>query len=141
MRAQPLPDESFTRKFLRTLPPDVAASFTPEQLAGVQRAFGLRHGPRHPFDLRRSIWTPWGRVYLVLLVGPERRSDERRAIERVLAGLGRAADAMVSTTLALCLLLGALGVAYALKLALGIDLMPGVDVMPDEALIRDIQGR
>jgi hypothetical protein len=141
MRAQPLPDDTFTRKFLRTLPPDLAASFTAEQLAGVQRAFGLRHGPRHPFDLRRSVWTPWGRIYLVLLAGPERRSTERRAIERVLAGLGRAADAAVSATLTLCVLLAALGVAFALKLALGIDLMPGVDVLPDEALIRDIQRR
>lgn len=139
MRAQPLPDEGFTRKFLRSLPPDLAASFTAEQLAGVQRAFGLRHGPRHPLDLRRSVWTPWGRIYLVLLAGPERRSTERRTLERVLAGLGRAADAMVCATLALCVLLGALGALYALKLALGIDLVPGLDVLPDEALIRDIR--
>jgi hypothetical protein len=134
MRHQPLPQPAFVRKFLATLSPELAASFTPDQLAGVQRAFGLRHGPRHPFDLRRSVWTPWGRFYLVLLLGPERRSDERRVAGRLLGRLARLADALVSAAALLLLALGALGLAYALKLALGIDLVPGVDMLPDEAL-------
>jgi hypothetical protein len=141
MRQQPLPQPAFVQKFLATLSPELAASFTPDQLAGVQRAFGLRHGGRHAFDLRRSLWTPWGRFYLVLLAGSERRSDERRALARVLEGLSRLADAMFSAALLGLLLLGALGVVYALKLGLGIDLVPGVDVLPDEALLRDLRGR
>jgi hypothetical protein len=141
MRHLPLPQQAFVQKFLATLSPELAASFTPDQLAGVQRAFGLRHGGRHAFDLRRSVWTPWGRLYLVLLLGPERRSDERRALARVLEGLSRLTDAVFSAALLVLLLLGALGVVYALKLGLGIDLVPGVDVLPDKGLIRDLRGR
>lgn len=36
----------------------------------------------HPLDIRVSFWTPLGRVYLVILGGPERRAPGRRREER-----------------------------------------------------------
>jgi hypothetical protein len=140
MRHAEIPDPNFTRRFLAALPPDLAATFTPQQLMGVQRCFGLRHGGRHALDLRRSFWTPFGRFYLVLLAGPERRAPERRSFERLLAGGLRAGDVVVSAGLALALLLCLLGVLHTAKLLLGIDVFPGIDMLPDEPLIRLLRG-
>ena len=135
MRHPDSPDPAFARRFLKALPPELAASFTPAQLMGVQRCFGLRHGGRHPFDLRRSFWTPFGRVYLVLLAGAERRDPERRSFERLLRRGGRGAELLVSATVLLALLLLALGGLHALKLMAGIDVVPGVDMLPDGWLV------
>lgn len=47
---------------------------------------GLQPGDRvwmaHPVDIRVSMPLPFGRYYLTLVAGPERRSAERRAQER-----------------------------------------------------------
>lgn len=135
MRGPDAPDPAFTRKFRAALPPELAASFTDAQLLGVQRCFGLRHGGRHPLDFRRSVWTPFGRVYLVLLAGPERRAPQRRSLERLLRGSLRAGDALASAGVVSVLMLCLLGVLHTVKLLLGIDVFPGIDVVPDEWLI------
>lgn len=135
MRHPDVADPRFTEKFLAALPKELAASFTAEQLLGVQRCFGLRHGGRHRLDFRRSVWTPFGRVYVVLLAGPERRAPARRSLERLLRGGRRAGDAALSALAATALLLCLLGVLHTLKLLLGIDLFPGIDVVPDDWLI------
>lgn len=50
---------------------------------GLER--GLQAGDRvwmaHPVDIRVSLPLPFGRYYLTLVAGPERRSAERRASE------------------------------------------------------------
>lgn len=134
------PHPGFARKFLAALPPDLAATFTEEQILGVQHAFGLRHSGRHPVDLRRSIWTPFGRIYLVVLAGRERRAPQRRSFERLLAGGGRLGGAVLAACVTTTLLLVGLGALHAAKLMLGIDLVPGIDMLPDEALIRALRG-
>jgi hypothetical protein len=120
---------AFVRRFLAALPPELAASYTPAQLAGVQRCFGMRHGAAHALDLRRSLWTPFGRVYVVLLAGPERRAAKRPPAVVRLAGAVAAAGV---ATLLLLVLLGGL---HAAKLLAGIDVFPGLDVLPDGSLI------
>jgi len=140
MRHPETPDPAFARRFLAALPPELAASFTPAQLMGVQRVFGLRHGGRHPLDFRRSVWTPFGRVYLVLLAGGERRAPERRSLERLLRGGLRAGDVLASASVACLMVLMLLGALLVLKLLAGIDLFPGIDVLPDEGLIRLLRG-
>ena len=65
-------DNPFLRRFLASVPVDVAPTFTDAQLLAVQRAFGMRFTMNHMVDLRRSIRCPWGRFYLVLLFGKER---------------------------------------------------------------------
>lgn len=134
MRLTPPADPRFTRRFLAALPPDVAASFTPDQIAAVQRCFGLRHAGRHPLDIRRSLWTPFGRIYLVLLAGAERRAeDPTRSLRRAgKASVAAAASLAVLAGVAVCLLL--------LKRLAGIDVIPGLDALPDEALIVWLMG-
>lgn len=140
MRHPEIPDPLFARRFLAALPAELAASFTPAQLMGVQRAFGLRHGGRHRLDFRRSIWSPFGRFYLVVLAGPERRAPERRSLERLLRGGFGAAGVAASAALACVMVLMALGALLVVKLLLGIDLFPGIDMLPDEGLIGLLRG-
>jgi len=64
-------DNPFLRRFLASVPREVAPTFSDAQLAAVQRAFGMRFTINHMVDLRRSIRFPWGRFYLVLLFGRE----------------------------------------------------------------------
>lgn len=71
----PTPIEGFITRFLARIPPDVAASFSPEQLAAVQRAFGMRYAMQHAVDVRRTLYLPWGRYYMVLLGGKDRRNE------------------------------------------------------------------
>lgn len=82
----PTPSEAFIARFLRQMPPEVAASFTPDQLAAVQRAFGMRYAMDHAVDVRRSVTLPWGRFYLVLLGGRDRRQEGRRPRWRAFTG-------------------------------------------------------
>lgn len=134
MRLTPPADPRFTQRFLAALPPDVAASFTPDQLAAVQRCFGLRHAGRHPLDIRRSLWTPVGRLYLVLLAGRERREDGRSLAVR------RGIKATLAAGATLAALAGALACLVVLKRMVGIDFIPGLDALPDEALLAWLSG-
>jgi hypothetical protein len=88
--------EAFIRRFLARVPPEIAASFSPDQLAAVQRAFGMRYAVEHAVDLRRSIPLPWGRYYFVFLAGRDRPRP---------CGSGRGRAVLVST-LALAVVLG-----------------------------------
>ena len=67
------PSERFTARFLARVPTDVATSFTPAQLAAINRAFGMRYEAGHALDIRRHVRLPWGRFYLVLLIGRDHR--------------------------------------------------------------------
>jgi hypothetical protein len=83
----PTPIEGFIARFLARVPPDVAASFSPTQLAAVQRAFGMRYAMQHAVDVRRTLYLPWGRYYVVLLGGKDRRNEGRRDSFRALLRL------------------------------------------------------
>ena len=64
--------EKFVARFLAGVPADVRDTFTAPQLGSIARAFGMRHASGHAVDFRRSIPTPWGRAYVVLLAGRDR---------------------------------------------------------------------
>ena len=89
------PGEAFIARFLNRLPPDVAASFTADQLAAVRRAFGMRYAMDHAVDVRRSVTLPWGRFYLVLLGGRDRRQEGRRSRWRACIGGAGASVALL----------------------------------------------
>jgi hypothetical protein len=57
------------------LPPDLARSFSPEQLAAVELHFGMRHRANHGIDWRKHFRLPFLSGYIVLLAG----RDNRRA--------------------------------------------------------------
>lgn len=79
MNAAPsrIQQQPFIRSFLRRVPAEVAATFTSDQLAAVQRLFGMRYTMEHLLDLRRTVRLPWGRFYLVVLAGRDDRQDGR----------------------------------------------------------------
>lgn len=62
-------------RLLSRLPPDVAASFTAEQVDALRLAFGMRYGAEHLLDIRRIVHLPFGRFYLVLLAGRDWRRE------------------------------------------------------------------
>lgn len=66
-------------QFLNRLPPDIADSFSREQLIAIQASL---HRQRHSVDIRLTIPFIWQKFYVVLLVGPERRSTSRLRTER-----------------------------------------------------------
>ena len=70
------PSDAFIARFLARVPPDLRASFTPTQLAAIQRAFCMRYTMEHTLDLRRHVRLPWARYYLVVLCGRDHRPAE-----------------------------------------------------------------
>lgn len=66
-------------EFLNRIPEDIRESFTDEQVAAVTRAFAQGE---HGVDIRFSVPMPGGRSYVVILAGREKRSEERRRLER-----------------------------------------------------------
>jgi hypothetical protein len=62
-------------RFLARLTPDVAASFSPAQLAAVELHFGMRHHAGHAVDWRRRITLPFVKFYLVVLAGRDERVE------------------------------------------------------------------
>ncbi|MBV8093193.1 MAG: hypothetical protein JOY71_01455 [Acetobacteraceae bacterium] len=68
-------DDAFTSRFLARLPREVATSFSPDQLAAIQYAFGMRYAVEHGVDVRRTVHLPWGRYYFVMLAGRDRRTE------------------------------------------------------------------
>ena len=121
--------------FLHRVGPQLAATFSDEQLAGIRLAFSSRAMGRHSIDWRRSVRLFGRSFYVVLLLGKEARTG-RRAGDRV---PGPIAHAVV--ILSICLvaaggltLLAAL--AYLAKISLGVDLFPGFDTLNDAAIER-----
>lgn len=79
---QPPPDP-FTETFFSRIPKSLHATFTDAQLDAIKLAFGARGWGRHVIDVRRSIPTPFGLHYVMVLLGRERRQPRRRLNTRV----------------------------------------------------------
>ncbi len=73
-------DTPAVEKLLARIPTDSGIAFTDEQLEVIDLAFSNWNGV-HPIEVRCSI-PIWRRVYLSIVVGPERRSPERRKQDR-----------------------------------------------------------
>ena len=74
----PRPSASLARLLAR-VPEPVRDGFTADQLAALDRALADDLGRRHPIDIR---FTVFGRVFMVILGGRERRNRQRRIAER-----------------------------------------------------------
>lgn len=65
--------------FLRRLPPEIRDGLSPEQQAAIRVAAGQGREPeRHRINLEFGLPTPWGRYYVAIFAGPERRNSGRR---------------------------------------------------------------
>jgi len=109
-------DEARAEALLRRLPAAVVADLGPVELEDLRAALARPSGIDHPVDIRLSVPLPWGRRYVALVSGRERRGPERRAVERrnrPLATLGNAlfvdfaAGILSSSALVLLLVLSA----------------------------------
>ncbi len=67
-------------EFLERIPHEIRGTFTDQQIAAINQAFKQT---RHDVNIRVSLPLPGGRRYLVLLMGKEHRSRERRRLERL----------------------------------------------------------
>ncbi|MCH8037969.1 MAG: hypothetical protein IIC53_12735 [Proteobacteria bacterium] len=80
-------DRAFLDHYFRRLDPEVAASFSAEQRDAIAAMFGARGTVRHAVELRRSVPFPGGwRLYLVLLLGRERRTMSRLYSQGMVSG-------------------------------------------------------
>jgi len=77
-RHAPAPSAPLAR-ILRRMPQEIRSSFTPEQLAALDVSLDHHQEPRHTINLRVTLF---GRAYVALFAGRERRSPARRARER-----------------------------------------------------------
>ena len=62
-------------RFLARIGPELAASFTSEQLAAVELHFAMRNRADHAIDWRKRIGLGWLRGYVAVLAGRERVGD------------------------------------------------------------------
>lgn len=144
----PHADDPFVARFFHRIPPSIARTFTPQQLAAIKLAFGARQWGDHPIDLRRSFGIGRWRFYIVLLMGRARRGKDIRRqgmVLRILAGalerlidrgpaVRRLAGALTLVLFVAALAAGGIATLYAGKRALGIDVFPGIDMVNDEAV-------
>ena len=114
---------------LAKLPPAVWDSLTTQQLDCISDAL-IPDPPRHAIDYRASIPFFGRRFYVTLLVGRERRSQERLAREAQLRARHVAIVYSVLLMLVSCVSFLAFVLAgYVLKSAMGIDLTDGPSLL------------
>ncbi len=100
---------SSRRRFLESMPEEVASSFTELQLETIEHALEGGKWRDHPVDVRLSIPVLRRRFYFVLLAGPEQRSAERRISERARRPLRSVSDMIVFAVFLLLLVPMAIG--------------------------------
>lgn len=114
---------------LAKLPPAVWDSLTTQQLDCISDAL-IPDPPRHAIDYRASIPFFGRRFYVTLLVGRERRSQERLAREAQLRARHVAIVYSVLLMFVSCVSFLAFVLAgYVLKSAMGIDLTDGPSLL------------
>ena len=72
-------DTALFRALYRRLNPRIRASLTLEQVEELRIAAAELHHGRHRLDLRLAIPSPFGRFYVVLFAGRDRRRTNRAA--------------------------------------------------------------
>lgn len=113
--------------YLQTIDPEIRASFTPEQVAAIRHVLTIAIPKPAPklVDLRFSVDLILSRFYVVLLVGKDRRKQNRSYLPEPVARLGNTLAAIVLLIgLNLLITLVLMLFVYLAKSAIGIDLFP-----------------
>jgi hypothetical protein len=97
--------------FLERVPQEIRGTFTEQQIAAIKHAFRRGH---HSVDIRVSLPLPGGRRYLVLLMGKELRSNERRRLERLRQPLLTLMNVITMTTFSALVFFFAVGLVQIL---------------------------
>ncbi len=108
---------SSRRRFLESMPEEVASSFTELQLEMIEHALERGKWRAHPVDVRLSIPVLWRRFYFVLLAGSERRSVERRKYERARRPVRVVADIILLALFFVLLVPAAVGSIHLISMA------------------------
>jgi hypothetical protein len=98
---------------LARLPDEIHSRLTPDIKDALAQVAAPRRWGDHPIDIRLSIPLPFGRYYLALVLGPERRAEERRSTEREARPVMTAANILFILTIVV-MFYGVLGVAALL---------------------------
>ncbi|WP_371742362.1 hypothetical protein [Aestuariibacter sp. A3R04] len=108
-------------RLLQRMPPEVAKSFTEEQLSHLHSVLGARSWKKHSLDIRSTFPVPFvkRRIYFVLLMGRNRRDLTRQ--EKQISAFTFALVIMAFITISTFF---GLMVLYLVKWKLGIDLFP-----------------
>ena len=116
-QAHPVHQSQAIKRLLSKMSPEMAASFSEEQLIAMNQSLGGRSWARHKVDLRGTLGIWRSRYYFVILAG-----KNRRELSRLEEQVGRATMAMFfALFITFSILLGLL-VLYLIKSALGINL-------------------
>lgn len=107
---------SLRRRFLESMPEEVASSFTELQLEMIEHALEGAKWRDHPVDVRLSIPVLWRRFYFVLLAGPERRTAERRKYERARRPVRVIADMILLAVFFVLLVPAVVGSVYLISM-------------------------
>jgi hypothetical protein len=98
----PLPSQEFIARFRSRLPADVARSFSAEQLAAIEQAFGTRYRARHLLAWQGTFRLGKGRYYVTLYFGrDERARSAAAAANGIMLGLALATAVSFSIGFAL----------------------------------------
>jgi hypothetical protein len=98
---------------LARLPNEIHARLTPDLKEALARATAPRPWGEHPVDIRISLPLPFGRYYLALVSGPERRNEDRRNAEEQARRIVPPANVLVILTVVV-MFYGVLGLAALL---------------------------
>jgi hypothetical protein len=74
--------DPFVENFFKQIAPQIAQSFTIDQLAAVKMVYGAQAWGRHAVDVRFSFPFFWERFYVVFVAGRDKRAAARRAVDR-----------------------------------------------------------
>lgn len=107
-RVRPASSEAVLEHYLKSIDPEVAASFTEVQREAIKLMLGVRSVAKHAVEVRRSVPLGRRRFYLVFLMGAERRALARLHGEGLAGHPLRAIAWLTAGALALGLLIGAL---------------------------------
>lgn len=123
---KPEPVDAFTQHIMGHIDPQVFKSLNIVQLEAIRQAVSA-NAPvkRHPFDFRGTVPLYFFRLYFVLLVGRDKRSDVRNK-ELARRNSAKTFSVMMTLYLFFCALLPVAFIAlYVLKSLMGIDLTEG----------------
>ena len=108
-RGRPISDddfnERFERKFFSRIRPEVAQSFTDEQMSAIKQAYGAERWDGHRVDLRGVVQLPFIRWYYAFVAGPDQRGKRRPRATGEAGAFGRVVSATVTILMLLLLLL------------------------------------
>ena len=70
------------QRFFDRLPPHILASLTAEQRSAIAAAADEPEWTSHPINIRLSLPAVFGRAYVTIVAGRERRDGQRRRHDR-----------------------------------------------------------